>query len=100
MSGSARLISSQVIKTLASGISVGWAKQTTSWNRVYCSAELQNEFASVVEANESQLPAGTKTVSMKLASKMIHSVSVSKNVTGNLSTRVTWTKESTILRSV
>ena len=68
MSTSAKLVTSQFIKSIPKGgktISIEWAKQTTAWNRLLCTPELQNEFAAVVEANKSQLPAGTATVAMK-----------------------------------
>ena len=69
MSTSAKLIGSEFIKSISHGektVSIEWAKQTTAWNRTLCAPELQKEFATVVEANKSQLPAGTIKVAMKL----------------------------------
>ena len=68
MSTSAKLVTSQFIKSISYGgktVSIEWAKQTDAWNRTFCAPELQNEFASVVEANKSLLPAGTTKVAMK-----------------------------------
>ncbi len=68
MSASAQLLTSQAIRSFKNGattVSIEWAKQTTAWNRTYCAPTLQNEFATVVEANKGQLPAGTTTVAMK-----------------------------------
>ena len=68
MSASAQLVSSQIIRSIMNGgttVSIEWAKQTTAWSRTYCAPTLQTEFATIVEANKSQLPAGTTKVAMK-----------------------------------
>jgi hypothetical protein len=68
MSASAKLLSSQVIKLIKNDgttVSVEWATQTTAWSRKFCAETVQTEFAAVVEANKSQLPAGTTIVAMK-----------------------------------
>ena len=57
MSTSAKLVTSQFIKSIPNGgktISIEWAKQTTAWNRLLCAPELQNEFAAVVESSSSR----------------------------------------------
>ncbi|KAL8727175.1 MAG: hypothetical protein Q9166_006212 [cf. Caloplaca sp. 2 TL-2023] len=64
----AKLVSSQSIKTTMKGgttLAIHYAKQTTHWNRTFCSPELQAEFVAVAEAAMHTLPEGTTRVSMK-----------------------------------
>ncbi|KAL8771045.1 MAG: hypothetical protein Q9209_003464 [Squamulea sp. 1 TL-2023] len=68
MAPHARLIAAQLIKTIPKGgatLAIEYATQTTHWNRVICSPQLQADFAAVAEAAKDKLPKGTTAVAMK-----------------------------------
>ncbi|KAL8883215.1 MAG: hypothetical protein Q9192_007350 [Flavoplaca navasiana] len=66
----ADLLFSQFIKHSSRGgvsLAIHYATRTTSWNRVYCSPELQADFAAVAEAAkfDSKMLEDTAKVTMK-----------------------------------